>query len=217
MQQFNYQYVSNYIEEFKKKTAILKAEKENKINEINNIDKSIQYNIKKQENLQLISKILNKASGYAREQCKTSIENIVTNALQFVLDKNNIRFEIDLNINKISAQCYFVLEINGEESKQDVLHGNSGGYLDIVSTALKIAYMIIYKQVSVNNILILDEPGKAIDMDSSVRFAEFIKTISANYGIQVLMVTHNSNLKSIADRTFQVEINENVESMVTTL
>ncbi len=68
-----------------------------------------------------------------------------------------------------------------------------------------------------NSTIILDEPGKMIDEDRSIKFAEYIKELGTIYGKQTIMITHNKNLSDIADETFNVSKDDaNISRISTT-
>ena len=48
----------------------------------------------------------------------------------------------------------------------------------------------------------------------SVKFAEYIKFLGKQFGLQIIMVTHNENISSIANDTFVVSKNRNGISVV---
>ena len=60
-----------------------------------------------------------------------------------------------------------------------------------------------------NATLFYDEPGKMISEQMSVKFAEYIKFLGSYYNRQTIMVTHNDNLSSVADKTFLVRKDAN--------
>lgn len=216
MQQFNYDFIHSYIEGMKKEGAVLMSDRNKLRQKIFDINTEIDNKTKTQANLQMIVSLLNKASSYARSQCKDIIENFVTNALQYITGRTNVKFKIDLNIDKISADCYLEVDTGTEISKQDIFKDSAGGMRDIISTALRIIYLILYNHPNVNRILVLDEPGKQVSEQASVKLAEFLKLISKNYNIQIIMVTHNSNLKNVADKLISVGFNQQTNESVVT-
>lgn len=205
---FNYDFVNNYIQGMEKESAVLIT----KLNDLQNKIKADSELIKQKENeqaqLQMIVSLFNKASTISRDQCKKTIEDIVTNALQYITERTNIRFIIELNDEKISANCYVEVDNGIEKSKQDIFEDSAGGYRDIISFSLRIAYLILYNHPRLNKVLLLDEPGRQISENASIKFAEFLKIINKTYGVQIIMVTHNNNLKSVADESIYVTLDQ---------
>jgi DNA repair exonuclease SbcCD ATPase subunit len=161
--------------------------------------------------------IFRKASETLREKAKVHFEKIVTDALQFVTQDRNTKFVIEESIirNKPAYEFYVETMVNGEVSKQKPEDACGGGFIDIISVTLKYAYLQIFGNPEIKNAcLILDEPGKMISEQMSVKFAEYIKFLGKHFGKQTIMITHNENLSNIANKTFYVQKNRNGVSNV---
>lgn len=150
--------------------------------------------------------LLNKASKIARESAKTHLENIVTMALNTVHEED-CRFEIELDDQRgvPSAEFYIVTEVNGEKSRQKPQSSTGGGYVDVISTALRFAYLKAFNSPRLNNAIILDEPGSMISEIASIKFAEFVKKLCIMFKKQTIMVTHAQSLRAVADNTIVID------------
>jgi DNA repair exonuclease SbcCD ATPase subunit len=199
-------------------------EVENKIREyealqlsIQNVDKSIaQTNARIKLETEMES-IFRKASETLRQKAKVHFEKIVTDALQFVTQDRSTKFVIEESIirNKPAYEFYVETMVNGEVSKQKPEDACGGGFIDIISVTLKYAYLQIFGNPEIKNAcLILDEPGKMISEQMSVKFAEYIKFLGKHFGKQTIMITHNENLSNIANKTFYVQKNRSGVSHV---
>ena len=154
--------------------------------------------------------IFRKASESLRQKAKVHFEKIVTDALQFVTQDINTKFVIEESIvrNKPAYEFYIETMVNGIVSKQKPEDACGGGFIDIISVTLKYAYLQIFNNPEIKNAcLILDEPGKMISEQMSVKFAEYIKFLGKHFGKQTIMITHNENLSNIANKTFYVQKN----------
>ncbi|MBS4535985.1 ATPase [Clostridium sp. D2Q-14] len=171
--------------------------------------KSIEQNI---DILEKTNILLQKTSEYAREQAKKQIEGLVTNCLQYIFDEN-IEFEIDIQeaYGKPSAEFYVVTK-SDEIIKTKPEESRGGGVIDIISLALRIAFLHIHKP-EIYGPLILDEPAKHVSEDYIFNVSEFLKEVSEMFNRQIIMVTHNNHLASIADISYRVELN-NITSKV---
>lgn len=149
--------------------------------------------------------IIKAVSKQARELAKTQLEIIVTDSLRYI-HGDTCRFEIELSEqrNVPSAEFYVVNNVNGLESKQIPTEACGGGYIDAISTALRYAYIKAYNNPEIKNAIILDEPGKMLSENASIKFAEFIKQLGKLFNRQTIMVTHNNALKTVADKSFDV-------------
>ncbi|NBI07923.1 ATPase [Senegalia massiliensis] len=150
--------------------------------------------------------LLQRTSEYAREQSKYQIENLVTNCLQYIFDEN-MEFKIEINeaYGKPNAEFYVIT--NGVETiKTKPEDSRGGGIIDIISLALRISFLQIHNP-KVFGPLILDEPAKHVSEEFIFNVSEFLKQISEMFNRQIIMVTHNNHLASIADLAYRVELN----------
>lgn len=170
--------------------------------------------------------ILNNASKAIRDVARTHFEKIVTDALQFVTQDNTIKFTIEESGTRVKPSYEFYVEtvVDGNISKQKPEDACGGGFIDIISVTLKYAYWQIFKNPEIkNSSSILDEPGKMISEQMSIKFAEYIKFLGKHFDKQTIMITHNENLASVADKMFYVsknrngisEVKDNTSAMIT--
>lgn len=146
--------------------------------------------------------LLNQVSIEARLKAKVHLETIVTEALQYISGAD-YAFKIDmLNRGKPSCDFYVESTINGIRTRQKPENACGGGFVDIISTALRYAYLEIFSDPAIkNSCIILDEPGKMISEQASVKFGEFIKFLGNNFDKETIMITHNENIASMAEKT----------------
>jgi len=164
--------------------------------------------------------VLTESSNLARNKAKSSFEKIITEALQYITQSTDYEFVIKevTERSKASYEFYIKTTINGEESLQSPKDANGGGFVDIISVAAKYAYLELFNDPKIQcGTVFLDEPGKMIDEQRSIKFAEYIKELGSNYNKQTIMITHNTSLKDIADQTYYVSQNANLISHVSEL
>lgn len=130
----------------------------------------------------------------SRKGLQENISNIVTQALQEILNQP-LEFKVEFEFKRKQPEAYFLL--NGRPLSESY----GGGVEDIVSSVLKI---IFFHLLQIKGPLFLDEPGKWVDAESSIRFAQFLKQLSNQFGIQLFIVTHKSEIVEVADRIFEV-------------
>ncbi|MBS4539912.1 ATPase [Clostridium sp. D2Q-11] len=186
-----------YSSENGKKQAI-EEELNLKKDEIQSIDNRIDI-------LEKTNILLQKTSEYAREQAKKQIEGLVTNCLQYIFDEN-MEFEIEIQelYGKPNAEFYVITK--GEETiRTKPEDSRGGGVIDIISLSLRIAFLQIHKP-QVYGPLILDEPAKHVSEDYIFNVSEFLKQVSEMFNRQIIMVTHNNHLASIADIAYRVQL-----------
>ena len=167
--------------------------------------------------LEQVIQIFTQASTVSRDNARKHFEKIITDALQFVSQSKDYEFIIQELTGRAKASYEFYIKstVNGVECIQKPEDANGGGFVDIISLAAKYAYLEIFNDPKImNDTLLYDEPGKMISEQMSTKFAEYIKFLGSHYDRQTIMVTHNENLSSVADKTFVVTKNSNGISTV---
>ena len=163
--------------------------------------------------------IMENAAKNSRDQVKQHLEKIVTEALRFVTQSNDYEFVIqDKGGAKPAYDIYVKSNVNGTECLQKPEDSCGGGFIDIISTTLKFAYLELFDDPHImNNVIFLDEPGKMVSESMSVKFAEFIKFLGKMFNKRIIMITHNSNISDTADNTFVIHKLPNGESELVSL
>lgn len=185
------------------------------------ITKQLSEYIKKKNNLdikiELLEKVIilyQKTSEFAREQAKTQIENLVTKSIQFIFESDaEFSIEIEELRNKANASFYIIDEIDGVNIKTKPELSRGGGVVDIVSLALRIAFLEINKP-SIEGPLILDEPAKHVSEEYIYNVGEFLKESCNMFNRQIIMVTHNQHLSALSDHSYRVDM-DGSKSVVT--
>ena len=201
--------------------VIIAKEKEHNLN---NEIKFLQYKIKtmEDENIALgkVITILTAAATASRDNARQHFEKIITDALQFISQSKDYEFMIKELTGRAKASYEFYIKstVNGVECIQKPEDANGGGFVDIISVTAIYAYLEIFNDPKIMNAtLFYDEPGKMISEQMSVKFAEYIKFLGSHYNRQTIMITHNDNLSSVADKTFLVRKDANGISTVSEL
>ncbi len=201
------------IDGFDKNVSKLRFQYELAKKRYDSIENEIKSKLEYKEILNKVGVLLKKSSEFARNEAKTQLENMVTNFLVYVFEEN-IRFEIELSESRdnVSADFYVVNEYEGYTVKTRPENSRGGGVVDIISIALRIAFMFLTKP-PIEGPIIFDEPGKHVSNDYNFNLGEFLKKSSEAMNRQIIMVTHNQYLAHIGDNAFTVSI-KNGKSLV---
>lgn len=191
--------IKNYIlREQGKKDKLLEQLHENKV--------TIEKIIIDQELLEKVIILFQKTSEFARLQAKKQIETLVTKCLQYVFE-TDIEFIIELEELRGKANAeFYVVSTHGDtiiKTRPELSRG--GGVVDIISLALRIAFLQIHKP-KIEGPLILDEPAKHVSEDYVFNVGDFLKQSSEMFNRQIIMVTHNQHLSAISDNAYRVEL-----------
>lgn len=161
---------------------------------------------------EILSSILIESSNVMRDNAKKHFEKIVTDALQFIAQDSSYKFIIEESITRGKPSYEFYIEsiTDGNVTKLKPEESCGGGFVDIICVTLKVAYLVIFQSPRVMNAsLLLDEPGKMISEQMSIKFAEYIKFLGKQFGLQITMITHKENITNVADETYIVTKNSN--------
>lgn len=176
-----------------------------------NTKKELDKEIKYEDLLTKVILLLQKTATYAREQSKRQVEDLVTRCLQFIFE-TDIEFLIELSEKRSVPNAEFYVRSNYDEgysiiTKPELERG--GGVVDIISIALRIAFIQLHKPV-LQGPIILDEPGKHVSEDYIFNLGDFLSKSSSLFKRQIIMVTHNAHLAQICDKSYSVDIKNGV-------
>ena len=164
-----------------------------------------------------IKTIFISASKAMRDKARLDFEKIVTGALQFVTQDSTCRFVIEeiQSRGKPGYEFYIETIVNNKICRRKPEDSSGGGFIDIISITGKVAYWKIFNNPRVMNYCFpMDEPSKMVSEQMSVKFAEYIKFLGKQFGLQVIMITHDDTISAVADTTFTVTKNRNGVSEV---
>lgn len=174
-------------------------------------DELIQQELQLQAEQELYDKVrllFQKSGEYARKQAKTQLETLVTNALQYVFG-SAFRFEIELSPadKNPTAEFYVVTEWNGDIIRTKPQEARGGGVVDIISLALRIAFLETMRP-RLEGPILLDEPGKHVSEDYILPMTQFLQSVNETFDRQIVFVTHNMHLTESADQAFFVRLKD---------
>lgn len=198
--------LENELSKLKDYIAKQEGKKEKLVEQLaNNSSKMKEINIEI-DKLEKVSIIFQKTSEFAREQSKKQIETLVTKCLQYVFE-TNIEFVIEIEEmrNKANAEFYVINEVEDTIIKTKPELSRGGGVVDIISLAIRIAFLQIHKP-QIQGPLILDEPAKHVSEDYIFNVGDFLRQTSEMFNRQIIMVTHNHHLSNISNNAFRVQL-----------
>lgn len=162
----------------------------------------------------MVQILLQKTSDYARQQVKTRIEDIVSEALNVVFGGNH-RFIIDLTLRGNQPVAEYYLNDDSVLTKLEKPdYDRGGGKVDIIALALRLA---VGEMEGITGPLFLDEVGKHVSKEYAPAVAYFLKEYSATFGRQIILITHNADLAEIGEVSLSVKRSQNGESEVSVL
>lgn len=157
---------------------------------------------------------LMKSAEYQREKIKTEFENIVTQALQYIMEEE-IYFEIDIKEVRGRAEAEFLIKSvrDGVVTRTGIETSRGDGVADIVGLALDIAKIQCANPKN-EGPLILDEPAKQVSDEHIENIGRFLKDISEAFNRQIIMITHNRKLTEMGDTKYEVRLDGTVSKVM---
>ena len=153
----------------------------------------------------MVQVLLQKTSDYARQQVKTRIEDVVSEALNVVFGGSH-KFLIDLSLRGNQPIAEYYLN-DGSTLTKLPDYDRGGGKVDIIALALRLA---VGEMEGIDGPLFLDEVGKHVSKEYAPAVAYFLKEYSANFGRQIILITHNADLAEIGEISLSVKLVEKV-------
>lgn len=179
---------------YKTKFKILKQDIEQ--NKLDLKKEQIQY-----DDLLVARQILNEAIKLTQDKFKGKVEFLVTLALNSTFQKRNFKFEFKSEKKRNRIEYTPVLMEDGEEY-DDIEEDMGGSLSDIASYALRLIFQRLEKPKT-RSVIFQDEPmkfcGNLIDLAGQV-----IKETSDELKTQIILVTHDERLMSIANKLFKI-------------
>lgn len=177
------------------------------------LEKSIEEIKKETDTLEKLTILFQKTSRYARNQGKTQIESLTTRSLKYIFKRDyDFQIEISEKRNTSSADFFVVEETENGQVKTRPEISKGGGIVDIVSLALRMAFLENYRP-RVEGPLILDEPAKHVSEEYIFDIGDFLLQFSRQMNRQIIMITHNIHLASLAKTSYKVSQEEGVSQV----
>ena len=151
------------------------------------------------EDLQQVREIFQNASLLVQNYLTEHFSNIVTKAIQTVFENENLSFKIEFVEKRNKTECLFWLEDNGH--KYSLLDDRGYGIADVVSFALKVAYIML---CNTKNVLIQDEPFRNLDKERQPLVSLMVRELAEQLDFQFILASHSEELIEQAHKSFEV-------------
>lgn len=174
---------------------LLKQQKDNSETELIRIKE-------RSKNIDITQAFVQKIAKETQEKLRYHIEDIVQLALDACFpDKYD--FEVKFEIKRGRTEA--VLSLLHDGNRINPMDATGGGVVNLTAFALRIAAWSLGNS---NNFMILDEPFANLSKDLQPRAGRILHQLSKRLKLQVIIVTHNSDMIEIADRVFEVNMNK---------
>lgn len=194
--------MSDRISLLERKIAKRVGQRDLLLKQYDSLKSELSEKLSRKEDIEKAQIIIQTTAQETQQQLEYHISELVTLAMDSVFpNPYKIKLDFDLKRDKTEANIWFV---DDEGNKIDPMDASGGGAVDVASLALQISLWTL-SNPRTRNVLILDEPLKWLKGgELPERGAALIKEISKRLKIQIIMVSHSTELIESADAVFRV-------------
>lgn len=146
--------------------------------------------------------VVQKLTELARQDTLDKIAAIVTKALQDVKDPT-LEFRINYKLERNQPTVEFKVYDTKLQREMDLILSCGGTLVDIVEFPLKVSLLLKWHP-TLAKVLVLDESMKHVATADRPKLASFIRRLSEKLGLQIILITHSTELAASAHKVFQV-------------
>jgi ABC-type oligopeptide transport system ATPase subunit len=144
--------------------------------------------------------LMQKLSSIMKTNTIKKVETLITHGLQEISGEK-LKFVVQYETKRNAIQAQYKLYDEATKTYYDIINSFGGGIADIISILQRIIF--IY-QFDTAKILVLDEAGKWISNCMQNKFGKFLRDVSHQLGIQIILITHKDNMVEEADNVVRV-------------
>jgi len=171
--------------------------------EVKKIEKDITFTEKAQAIIIAVAKL-------TQEELEFRIAEPVSLALQAIFDnpyKMVTKFDIT---GRGATECQLRFERNGNLKRP--FDASGGGPIDVACFALRVGSLTL-EIPKRRRVLILDEPFRFVSHEKMPFVGQLLQEISKELNLQIIMVTHISELTENCDKVFEVSIKNGISTV----
>lgn len=152
------------------------------------------------ENAMLAKQLVIEVAKKTQLNIGARISGLVSLALAAVFD-NPYEFKVEFVERRGVTEADLLFVRDGHDL--DPMTASGGGAIDIASFALRLAVWTLGKS---RPLFILDEPFRNLSLDLQGKAGLMLQELARKLGIQVIMVSHNPEIISGADKVFRLTL-----------
>ena len=145
--------------------------------------------------------VLEALSKFTEGSVKQYIEPLVTEAIQAVFGYD-IHFGLEFGFERNQVTVAFNLtDSRGNTGSGEIEEITGGGVLDVVGLVLQFVFLELF---NLRGPVLLDEPGKNIDVNHQANFGGLIQSFAQKFKRQIVIVTHSPEICAIGTKRYHV-------------
>lgn len=152
--------------------------------------------------MHVAKKILQEIVEKVSQDNLAKVEGFVNRALTLIFTDLDLSFKIEQDVkrgNNVYSFAIYQGKVKGS------IHSFGGGVVAVIAVVLKILFNIITKRFP---LIVLDETLSFLAVNYIPAMSEFMKTLSKEFDIPILMVTHQPQFASAADTNYEIGIKD---------
>lgn len=127
-----------------------------------------------------------------QEQTHARLAGVVSRCLEAIYGEEAYEFEIVFERKRGKTEARLVFKRDGNEV--DPATSSGGGCLEVAAFALRLAALVLERPAR-RRLLVLDEPFRCVHKARAEQLRELLLALSKEMGVQIIMVTHSSELE----------------------
>jgi DNA repair exonuclease SbcCD ATPase subunit len=174
------------------------------------------------ETAERVSGVLSKLASDRDQAARAQVESLVTAGLQAIFGDGGevLTFHLVESTLRNAANIDFEVHTtkpDGTEIVTDVMSARGGGVAAVIGMLLRVVLILLTRQTGqkVSSTLVLDETLAMLSADRLEAASAFLRTLVDSAGLQVIMVTHQTELTESADKVYRVSLRPDGVSQVT--
>lgn len=193
-------------EDFNKTLMLLEAKRDMYLKEQKNLEVSLSNANKEVLLLQKVIALAQKISELKKAETTKNIEDIVSFGLQVIFEDPSYKFIIEDTIQR--NQVYYSFKVKSDSFRTpeaiSIIDSKGGGVVNIVSFLLRLIILCLIDKKG-ERFIALDEPFTNLSEEYRENLIFAIKEISKKLKVQLLIVSHDKDVVSLADRVYELK------------
>lgn len=174
------------------------------------------------ETAERVSGVLGKMAAEKDAAARSMVENLVTAGLTAIFGDGGEQLSFHLvesTLRNTTNIDFFVrtTKPDGEVIETDVLSARGGGVAAVIGMLMRVVLMLLTRETGqkVSSTIVLDETLAMLSADRLEAASAFLRTLVDSAHLQVIMVTHQSELTESADVVHRLALDPNGVTRVT--
>jgi DNA repair exonuclease SbcCD ATPase subunit len=163
-----------------------------------------------------VTTLLNSLGEERQLKAQSTIEQLVTQGLHTIFD-DTLSFHIVQSVRGKSANVEFIVRTTLPGNviiDTPVMESRGGGMAATIGFLLRIVVMLLGKETSSENVLILDETFSHVSAEYLEGVGNFLREVVDKTGVQIIMVTHQDEFREYGDRVYEFSMDSQGHTQV---